>query len=235
MNWGRLAAAVLLGTALLAGEPAAAADTVSRVVLDDDFSGARGDAPGTGTWTVDGGAERAWQDGSGRLVLGSPMRTAKTFRQAYGRAEARVWMNRADEAWRALGVLDASGRTPAGEVEILDSSPVGGDFHTYAIDWTPTTITWSIDGRAVQRFTPAEKVPYAVVLGLGSGDRRSSGMLVDRVTVSVRVKVVPWRAFTGYRADQHVEYDEEVYRVREPHTSLPGWQPTLVPALFTRI
>lgn len=237
MNWGRWAAlTVATALVLVSTGTAAGAETANRVVLEDGFSGERGAGPDSAVWTVveTGRRSGAWQDGSGRLMLGAVLRTTKTFGQAYGRAEARVSMNRADEPWRAIGVVDGAGQSLAGKVDVLDASPVdGGDFHTYALDWTPETITWSIDGRQVQRFTPEKKVPYSVVLGLGSGDRRS-GLLVDRVTVSIRVQVGPWRAFTGYRAGQYVSYDGVVYRVREPHTSLPGWEPTLVPALFVK-
>ncbi|SDT76914.1 family 16 glycosylhydrolase [Actinoplanes derwentensis] len=238
MNWGRAVAAIVtttLAVTVTCGA-AASATTVDRVVLDDDFAGERGTAPATAVWSE----AKAWQDGSGRLVLGSMLRTRKTFGQAYGRVEARVLMNRAGEPWRAIGMVDGDGRSLAGTVDVLDASPVGGgDFHTYTIDWNPTTITWMIDGRPVQRFTPAAKVPYSVALGLGTGDRRSSGMLVDRVTVTVRVTVAPdsapaWRAFTAYTPGQFVEYDDVIYQVRERHTSLPGWQPTLVPELFKK-
>lgn len=238
MNRGRAVAAIITMTlaVTLAGGSAAMAETADKVVLDDDFTAGRGTGPDSAVWST----SSAWQDGSGRLVLGSMMRTTKTYAQAYGRAEARVWMSRSDEPWRAIGVVDGAGNSLAGTVEVLDSAPVGGrDFHTYAINWNPKTITWTIDGRPVERFTPASKVPYSVVVGLGSGDSRSSGLLVDRVTVTVKVTVAPdsaprWRAFTAYTPGQFVEYDDVIYRVRERHTSLPGWEPTLVPALFKK-
>src|SRR5690606_41279451 len=38
--------------------------------------------------------------------------------------------------------------------------PTGGafadDFHVYAVDWTPDSITWSVDGVAYQTITPAD-------------------------------------------------------------------------------
>ena len=38
-----------------------------------------------------------------------------------------------------------------------------------------------------------------------------------------------------YRAGDLVRYKGVTYKVRELHTSLPGWQPTLVPALFGKV
>ncbi|MBW6433323.1 family 16 glycosylhydrolase [Actinoplanes hulinensis] len=241
------AAVVIVSGAAVTGTPAAAmADTVNRVVLRDDFSGERGDAPDGGRWDTGGGHRSSpWLDGDGNLLLGSALRTRKTFGQASGRAEARILVNREDGARRPLGVLGADGRAPAGQVEVLGSDRVDGDdFHTYAVDWTPATLTWSLDGREVFRLTlEKDSRPYTFVLNPASGDGyRSSGMVVDAVTVTARVttpiasKSAPvWRAFTAYRTGDLVSQRNVVYRVREPHTSLPGWDPNLVPALFQRV
>jgi hypothetical protein len=235
-----LTAAAVAVTATLACGPVdvAEAATVSRVVLSDDFSGDRGAGPDDDVWATDGYRGFAWLDGDGLLALGSALRTEKTFEQAYGRAEARIRMWRTDGVRRALGVLDASGRTPAGTTQTLGSDQVDAeDFHTYAVDWTPTTLTWSLDGREVLRFTRAEKgEPLAFVLNPASGERYSSGMVVDSMKVSVRVPVpARWKAFTTYKAGQFVSHGKVVYRVREAHTSLPDWRPDLVPALFQKV
>jgi hypothetical protein len=232
-----MVAGSLAATGVTGHGDAAEAATVNRTVLSDGFSGDRGDRPDGDVWAAaDGRGSVAALDGEGRLALHSVLRTGKTFPQAYGRAEARIKVWRRDGAWRALGVLDDEGRVPAGSVETLGSDRVDGDdFHTYTIDWTPTTLTWSLDGRKVLRFTRAEKgEPLMFVLNLASGGYYSNGMLVDWVTVRtpVQVDAAKWKAFTAYRAGQLVEYRKVVYRVREAHTSLPGWQPDLVPALF---
>lgn len=249
-----LAAAVLIvsGTAAATwaagrSDTAAAATTESRVVFRDDFSGDRGAGPDGDVWSDTDRWGSARLDGDGRLALGSVLRTARTFDQEYGRAEARIRMDRGDGAWRALGVLDASGRIPPGRTETLGADRVDADdFHTYVIDWTPTTLTWSLDGREVLRYTPEQPgQPLAFALNLAAAGRRSGGMLVDHVTVSVQVPVppspvptasaAPWRVFTAYRAGDLVRYREVVYRVREVHTSLPDWRPDLVPALFEKV
>ncbi|GIE79626.1 hypothetical protein Aph02nite_55760 [Actinoplanes philippinensis] len=235
-----IAAAVMVAGAV-AATPATGAEaaTVNRTVLSDGFSGAGGDRPDGDVWTLaDGRRGIAVLDGDGRLALGSALRTTKTFPQQYGRAEARIQGRRTDGAWRALGVLDAQGGVPAGSLETLGPDRVDGDdFHTYAVDWTPTTLTWSLDGRAVLRFTRAAKgEPLMFVLNMASGGYYSNGMLVDWVTVRtpVQVDAAKWKAYTAYKPGQLVEYKKVIYRVREAHTSLPGWQPDLVPALFAK-
>ncbi|MBG0561784.1 family 16 glycosylhydrolase [Actinoplanes aureus] len=238
-----LAAAVFVSgvtsTALVAdrGAPARAADTVSRSALSDDFDGARGGAPDGAKWAGDPG--RAQLTGDGQLALGTVLRTQKSFGQAYGRAEARIRMNRVGGAWRALGVLNQDGGLPAGKVEVLADDRVDSDdFHTYVIDWTPTSLVWSVDGRQVLRFTPAGSGrPLLVSLNTAAGGFNPATMLVDYVRVSVRVtvKATTWKARTLYRPGKYVRFEGDIYRVRELHTSLPGWQPTLVPALFRKV
>lgn len=47
--------------------------------------------------------------------------------------------------------------------------------------------------------------------------------------------VKAWAAFTDYVAGQLVTYKGVRYQVQETHTSLPGWEPTALPALFKKI
>lgn len=60
-------------------------------------------------------------------------------------------------------------------------------------------------------------------------------------TVSVPPTTVPpttapaaakWAPFTNYEAGQVVTYDDVKYEVLAAHTSLPGWEPPALPALF---
>ncbi|WP_229071396.1 carbohydrate-binding protein [Actinoplanes sp. DH11] len=218
-----------------AAAAAAAAPTVTRTVFSDGFAGDRGTAPDAAKWAP---ARRAWLDGEGHLVLDEPLRTAAAVTRKSGRAEASIRMRRTSGAWRALAVLDESGRLPAGKVETFPDDGVDDDeFHTYAIDWTPTSMVWSVDGVRVLRFTPEESGrPFFLALNPAAG-WRSETVVVDsvRITVQVAVTATPWKKFTDYRAGRYVSHQGSTYRVRERHTSLPGWQPAKVPALFEKI
>lgn len=44
-----------------------------------------------------------------------------------------------------------------------------------------------------------------------------------------------WATFTDYKAGDLVTFEGATYRVKETHTSLPGWQPTALPALFEKV
>jgi type II secretory pathway pseudopilin PulG len=45
-------------------------------------------------------------------------------------------------------------------------------------------------------------------------------------------KATEWAPFTDYVAGQLVTFKGVEYQVQETHTSLPGWEPTALPALF---
>lgn len=47
--------------------------------------------------------------------------------------------------------------------------------------------------------------------------------------------VTKWAPFTNYEAGQIVTYDDIKYEVLAAHTSLPGWEPPALPALFKLI
>jgi chitin-binding protein len=41
-----------------------------------------------------------------------------------------------------------------------------------------------------------------------------------------------WKPFTLYEAGQRVSYEGVTYEVLSTHTSLPGWEPTVLEILF---
>jgi beta-glucanase (GH16 family) len=106
----------------------------------------------------------------------------------YGRMEARVKSSTGEGVWPAfwllganidtrswpgcgeIDVMELKGQEPnkvwgtihgpngsIGEVGMLDSSGIAG-WHTYAIDWTPTSISWFIDGKRFNKVSKAEYV-----------------------------------------------------------------------------
>jgi beta-glucanase (GH16 family) len=146
---------------------------------------------------------------------------------------------------------DRAGRTEA------DRS-FAEDFHTFAVDWAPGRIVWSVDGDEFLRsgrsfgdtFTPA----LSVTVGGDRAGRPDDGtrfpqrMLVDFVRVAADEAAEeppattpptaqppaaePWKPFRLYRAGDRVGFDGITYEVRETHTSLPGWEPPALTTLF---
>jgi beta-glucanase (GH16 family) len=60
---------------------------------------------------------------------------------------------------------------------LRDKTALADDFHVFAVDWTPTAITWLVDGRSYSRKTPADvrghewvfDQPFFLILNLAVG------------------------------------------------------------------
>jgi hypothetical protein len=290
-----VASAGLVASIWLPGLGDTAEASVARPVFADDFGASRGTGLDLGKWLLDGEQQSGLQDGDGRLVVNRLISTRKAFAEPFGHAEARIKVRRAPGVWRAFGVVDKYGRVLRGDVKVLDkdADPTSGnDFHTYAIDWSPTEVLWSVDGAPSLRLVPKEQgLPIALVLNLATDGRRPARMIVDFVHVVAGAKppapgVTPpsssgspnspsspatsapttapttapptsapaskppaskppapkptpkpaaWKAYTDYSAGDLVSYKGVTYRVKEDHTSLPGWEPTALPNLFAKV
>jgi beta-glucanase (GH16 family) len=120
------------------------------------------------------------------------LNTSRTFKQKYGRFEARIKIPRGQGIWPAFWMLGGGfPGTPwpdCGEIDILENigkeptrvhgslhgpgysggnaitgsydHPEGkafaDDFHTFAVEWSPDSIAWFVDGKEYQRKTPAD-------------------------------------------------------------------------------
>ncbi len=184
-----VAAAGLAASIWLPGRNDAADAAVAHPAFADDFSGAQGSPLDLTKWNLDGGSDNGVQDGDGNLVVTRLLRTRQSFSQRYGHAEARIEANRADGVWRAVSVLDRYGRMIPGKLQTLRGGidPTTGDnFHSYAIDWSPKAIVWSVDGHPSLRLLPTKPADGIVlVLNLATGGMSPVRMTVDFVHVSV--------------------------------------------------
>lgn len=308
-----VAGAGLAAAIWLPGIGGVASASEMRPAFADEFNGGPGTAIDMTKWNIDGGAQNATEDGSGHLVVTSLLRTRQAFTEAYGHAEASIQVNRAAGAWRAFGVLDQFGRPIPGRLQMLKggADPTSGDsFHTYAIDWAPQAIVWSVDGKPTLRLLPAAASQGIVpVLDFAADGTKPARLTVDFVHVSVWGRAgsmppgarasswpgtlpsgwptgwptgwpspsattdapptgtptsgspspsdssaapptavspsgapttsaptaKPWKAFTDYAVGDLVTYKGVTYRVKEAHTSLPGWEPTALPNLFEKV
>ncbi|MFC7277469.1 carbohydrate-binding protein [Paractinoplanes rhizophilus] len=167
-----------------------------RSVFEDDFAGHRLDFS---KWTLlrddgapaNGGARV--QDGE--LQVDRLLRSKQRFTDAFGHAEARVKVRRQNGVWRAFAVLDENGRVPRGTLETIDGGidPTSGRrFHTYAIDWTPEAVVWTVDGKPSLRLVREDEGgPLTLVLNLATDGRSASRMLVDFVQVFTNSSAPP--------------------------------------------
>ncbi|GAA2393426.1 ricin-type beta-trefoil lectin domain protein [Dactylosporangium salmoneum] len=160
------------------------------------------------------------------------IQTAGKFTQLYGHVEARIQVPKGNGLWPAFWMLGGSNWPTDGEIDIMENvgrdpntvygtihgpgysggNAVGGTrnigqalgnaFHTFAVDWSPNLIVWTIDGSEYFRATPANirgnkwvyDHPFFIILNLavggnfpGSPDGSTPSvnrMLIDYVHVS---------------------------------------------------
>ncbi|QWF76759.1 Beta-glucanase [Amycolatopsis sp. CA-230715] len=134
------------------------------------------------------------------------LNTSGKFSSNYGHYEARMKLPRGQGMWPAFWMLGGGNWPADGEIDIMENvgfepntvhgtihgpgySGSGGigagyngpnfsdDFHTYAVDWSPNKITWSVDGNTYQTRTPNDlngnkwvfDHPFFLILNLAVG------------------------------------------------------------------
>jgi hypothetical protein len=157
-------------------------------VFADEFNrGAGGVDPSK--WSLSGSGYGGARVDGGDLVLNQAMSSRQSFTGRFGHAEARIKASGAAELWRVFTLVDGqSGWFLQGRFEPLGGGvdPTSGDgFHTYEIDWSPETVTWTVDGKPSLRLVRSMPGrPVTLVLNLGSGGRYASRLEVDYVRVT---------------------------------------------------
>ena len=167
-----------------------------RSIFQDDFNDSRIDLSKWSLLRDDGSpTEGGARIDDGELQVSRLLRTKKSFTDAYGHAEARIKVHRENGVWRAFAVLDEDGRVPEGTIETIDGGidPTSGrHFHTYAIDWSPKKVVWSVDGKPSLRLDRAERGgPLTLVLNLATDGQSAARMLVDFVQVFTNSSAPP--------------------------------------------
>ena len=112
-----------------------------------------------------------------------------TFSQAYGRFEARMKLPAGAGLWPAFWMIPANPRGQ-GEIDVLETNntqpylvtgyahdgkasplasytaetvlnlPISSQYHTYGVDWSPTGITWTLDGQAYGHMAAYKGWPF---------------------------------------------------------------------------
>ncbi|XVU27988.1 family 16 glycosylhydrolase [Actinoplanes sp. CA-054009] len=188
-----------------------------------------------------GGHNDCW-NGTCQFTSGR-IQTAGKFTQQYGHVEARIQVPNGSGLWPAFWMLGGGNWPTDGEIDIMEvvgrdpnrlfgtlhgpgysgGSSFGGTlvagspwyqaFHTYAVDWSPNLIVWTVDGREFFRATPdslrAAKGnvnwvfdhPFFIILNLAVGGNFGQGnpaglpneskMLIDYVHVSTSTTTPP--------------------------------------------
>ncbi|MCO8269083.1 glycoside hydrolase family 16 protein [Actinoplanes sp. TRM 88003] len=181
-----------------------------------------------------GGHNDCW-NGACQFTSGR-IQTNGKFTQQYGRVEARIKVPDGSGLWPAFWMLGGNNWPADGEIDIMEvvgrepnqlfgtlhgpgysggesygnqivsGTPWHQDFHTYAVDWSPNLIVWTVDGNEFFRATPDSlraakgnvdwvfEHEFFVILNLAVGGNFGQGnpaglpdesrMLIDYVHVS---------------------------------------------------
>jgi hypothetical protein len=199
-----------------------------RFTFTDDFGGRRGEAADPDRWTFAEGDRNARLDGEGNLVLtarraGAQARlvTRTAFADDRGRVEARIKVADDQGIRSALELLGVDQDTD--DLAVMDnvgsrSKVIRGafgdrtgttearrsfaaDFHTFAVDWAPGRIAWSVDGDDFLRSDRTFDAAFTPELSLTVGSERAGApddstrfpqrMVIDFVRVAAAAAPPP--------------------------------------------
>lgn len=174
----------------------------------DDFGGGRGNSVDPAKWFVLANTQfskdsrNAQLDGDGNLaittresstgnVTSARLLTKNLLRAPSGHVEARIKTpdgEGLEPAFQLISVgqpANSDDRPSFGAVNVL-AEPLSNDFHTYALDWTPDEVVFSVDGRKLERTAPQTldtDRPFRLSLSLTArgGSSTPARLLVDSV------------------------------------------------------
>src|SRR5215469_15310362 len=138
---------------------------------------------------------------SGMISTGGKPSAHSTFAYLYGYAESRIKLPRGAGMWPAFWLIPANrtwppeidimewqGVTPTDDIVTIhwgtakhpqqDSTSVNtrvhlwSDYHTYGLDWEPSSVVWYFDGKPIKRYTNNANIPHQpmfVILNLAIG------------------------------------------------------------------
>lgn len=196
--------------------------TFGLASFSDNFSGRSLDRD---KWTLGGFSRDGARVGDGQVVVDRLLIARERFTERFGHAEARIRVSRPSGVWRAVTVLDENRRVPEGTVAPIDGGidPASGrNFHTYEIDWTPETVTWTVDGRPSLRLDRAEPGgPLSLVLNLATDGRSSGRMTVDFVQVFTSENGPPTASPSAPEPDPTTPAPDPTTPAPEPTTPEP--------------
>lgn len=162
---------------------------------------------GDGNLVISARRERSGEITSARLL------TRETFNAVSGRAEARIKV--ADSrgirsAFQLLGAEDVDVMENLGDASKVVRGGIGDrdgsltarrsfadDFHTFAVEWAPGRVVWSVDGDEFFRTDETLDEPFTPSVSVSVGEeaddrtRFPQRMLVDLVRVTVRDDTEP--------------------------------------------
>lgn len=139
------------------------------------------------------------------------------------------------EAPTAPGNLHVMGSPTSSSVSLMwnpstDNVGVAG-YRIYNGTTLAATVSGTTTDHVVTGLSANSSYTFTVRAFDAAGNESAASNSVS-VTTAEAPTAEPWAANTAYTAGTLVSYNGSVYECRQPHTSLEGWEPTNVPALW---
>ncbi|WP_084783452.1 glycosyl hydrolase family 18 protein [Paenibacillus sp. FJAT-26967] len=101
----------------------------------------------------------------------------------------------------------------------------------YTVSYGSTSVNASGTSAVITGLTPSTAYTFTVKAKDAAGNV-SAGTTVQTTTDAQAGGAAPWAAGVSYKLNDEVTYNGKSYLCRQPHTSLSGWEPANVPALW---
>jgi hypothetical protein len=132
-------------------------------------------------------------------------------------------------------------RAPAGIVLVLNLATDGTDPVRMIVDFVHVSVFGHPGSLPSPSDTTASPSPSGSVSpsvsasASASPTASSTASSTASPTPTKAPAASPWKPYTNYKAGDLVTYKGATYKVKEAHTSLPGWEPTALPNLFQKV
>lgn len=103
-------------------------------------------------------------------------------------------------------------------------------YEVYNGDQLATTVTGTT--ATISGLAPSTSYTFTVKAKDAAGNSSAASSAVTVMTDPAGTDPAAWAPYTAYAVNQLVTYNGVTYKVIQAHTSLPGWEPDKVPALF---
>lgn len=133
------------------------------------------------------------------------------------------------------GKLRVTGATPTSISLAWDASTDNVGVAGYTVTYDAGSVNATGTAAIVSGLSPNTTYTFSVTAKDAAGNVSASASVQGATTAEDdpgEGEVQPWEPWVAYRINDLVSYNGSIYACIQAHTSLPGWEPANVPALW---
>lgn len=165
------------------------------------------------------------KDAAGNLSAASNVVTVSTTTQPGGDTQAPTAPTNLASTAQTTSSITLSWAASTDNVGVTGYDVYNGTALATSVTGTTATISGLV---ADTSYTFTVKAKDAA----GNGSAASNAVTVKTTAGTTNPGISAWQANTAYTVGQLVTYSGKTYKCLQAHTSLPGWEPSNVPALW---